>query len=521
MTRTRQSPVPFRDPHRSVPEKSGYFRLHGAILQPSPHLDQYEKEARTRSRSGSSIAAIDAGHLGRQGAAINPALQTPQSSGRGLEPDVRAQMESRLGFDFSGVRIHDDATAATTNARMGSNAFTVGPHIAFARGRYHPFDAAGRELLAHELTHVVQQRNHRSVQMDKADKGDQVLTTNWDVQFQLNKPSAEEMSGDPASVLTPAGLSSLKLVQAAFQSNPALEAELEGNASIEGPPAFNTQLSINRARYLARIIGIGRVAGVPGRKHDCTQIEEGLYGCGTMHAHPTIDPEDRRVHFSMFAPPAPGLRTPGPIGGGTGAGGAKKPDDVKKPDETKKTDDTKKVDEAKKQGKPEGSAESGPATSTQWSGGLSTGFTAHSYLTTPGPGDPANEAVVQLIGAYTYQRHREGKKGLELGVPVQLQVSLQTGVVSLAGGGQLSYVIPFGNNKWQWGAFAQVLLGEAIDFRGVSASTQFQPSAGTQIMFQPKKWLQLGAQATAGVTVQTSGPASVDYGGAFIIQFVH
>ncbi len=512
------------------PEQSGLFRVHGAIREMTSRNDPFEQEAvsRAHSRSAGAVAGLDAGHMARQGPEIAPAVQAPPTGGRPLDPGLRVQMESRLGFDFSGVRVHNDATAAQTNERMGSNAFTMGRHIAFASGKYQPQNAVGRELLTHELTHVVQQRAHRSVQMQKETKGDQVLTTNWDVQFQLNKPSAAEMSADPADVLTPAGLSSLKLVQASFRSNPSLEAELEGNASIEGPPAYNTQLSINRARYLARLIGVGRVTNVPGRKHDCTQVEDGMFGCGTMHAHPTIDPGDRRVNLSMFTPPTATGRPPGPIGG--------PPVDTKKPEDTTKGSDTKKPDDATKtdttqKDKPTGTGGSPTSTptkwETQWSGGVSGGVTGHQYLTPSGPNDPASEAVVQLIGAYTRQHHAFNKPGVELAVPVQLQVSLKTGVVSVAGGGQLSYVIPFGKEKgdwtlFQWSAFTQILVGEAVDFRGgVSGSTQLQPSVGTQILVQPKKWLQLGAQATAGVTVQTGGPASVDYGGAVIIQFVH
>ncbi|MGR9100879.1 MAG: eCIS core domain-containing protein [Gammaproteobacteria bacterium] len=75
-------------------------------------------------------------------------------SGRPLDSETRLYFEQRFGRGFSGVRVHvDDAAAGSVQAR----AFTVGDRIVFASGQYRPTTDAGRRLLAHELTHVVQQ----------------------------------------------------------------------------------------------------------------------------------------------------------------------------------------------------------------------------------------------------------------------------------------------------------------------------------------------------------------------------
>ena len=79
------------------------------------------------------------------------------SSGRPLEPSLRRSMEARFGYDFSGVRVHDDPTAAAAAGALRANAFTLGEDIAFAPGTYDPSTPQGRHLLAHELAHVVQQ----------------------------------------------------------------------------------------------------------------------------------------------------------------------------------------------------------------------------------------------------------------------------------------------------------------------------------------------------------------------------
>ena len=77
--------------------------------------------------------------------------------GEPLPEQVRGFFEPRFGFDFSRVRVHHDGEAATAAARLGAQAFTTGADIGFAEGQYAPATETGRSLLAHELTHVVQQ----------------------------------------------------------------------------------------------------------------------------------------------------------------------------------------------------------------------------------------------------------------------------------------------------------------------------------------------------------------------------
>ncbi|MGZ4602068.1 MAG: eCIS core domain-containing protein [Kineosporiaceae bacterium] len=79
--------------------------------------------------------------------------------GRPLEPEVRADMESRLGHDFGDVRVHDDGPAHDSAVGVKAHAYTVGSNIVFQRDRYDPNSPDGQVTLAHELTHVVQQRN--------------------------------------------------------------------------------------------------------------------------------------------------------------------------------------------------------------------------------------------------------------------------------------------------------------------------------------------------------------------------
>jgi hypothetical protein len=82
-----------------------------------------------------------------------------RSTGKPLEAPVRTDMEGRLGHDFSQVRVHTDGRAAASAQAVEAQAYTVGRSVVFGSGRYAPATAGGRDLLAHELAHVVQQRS--------------------------------------------------------------------------------------------------------------------------------------------------------------------------------------------------------------------------------------------------------------------------------------------------------------------------------------------------------------------------
>jgi Domain of unknown function (DUF4157) len=85
-----------------------------------------------------------------------------KSSGHPLDRETRSDFEWRFGHDFSGVRVHADPAAATSASTLHANAYTVGQHLVFNSGQYTPRSEPGRRLLAHELTHVIQQRGAAS-----------------------------------------------------------------------------------------------------------------------------------------------------------------------------------------------------------------------------------------------------------------------------------------------------------------------------------------------------------------------
>lgn len=90
-----------------------------------------------------------------EGVTVDPA--TGLGPGQQMDASVRAGMEAHFGHDFSGVRIHSDPRAEESARSVGARAYTLGGDVVFGAGEYAPAKKEGKQLLAHELTHVIQQ----------------------------------------------------------------------------------------------------------------------------------------------------------------------------------------------------------------------------------------------------------------------------------------------------------------------------------------------------------------------------
>ncbi len=104
-------------------------------------------------------AAVDQGSVTEVPPSVHEVLQ---SSGQALEPQTRAFMESRFDHDFSRVRLHTDGQAASSANAVKARAYTVGEHVVFAEGQHTSSTSEGLGLMAHELSHVIQQ-NSRAI----------------------------------------------------------------------------------------------------------------------------------------------------------------------------------------------------------------------------------------------------------------------------------------------------------------------------------------------------------------------
>jgi hypothetical protein len=92
---------------------------------------------------------------------LEAGINAARGCGESLPSSVRSSLEPRLGHDFSQVHIHADAKADELSQQLGARAFTTGNDVFFREGAYQPSSEDGRGLIAHELTHVVQQRAAR------------------------------------------------------------------------------------------------------------------------------------------------------------------------------------------------------------------------------------------------------------------------------------------------------------------------------------------------------------------------
>ena len=109
------------------------------------------KEEKVQRKDGSD------GSSSSVGAHTQSAIQSKAGGGQPLSSDVRSHMEPRFHADFSNIRIHNDPESASLSNHLGARAFTYQNNIFFSRDQYQPGTSEGKQLLAHELTHTIQQ----------------------------------------------------------------------------------------------------------------------------------------------------------------------------------------------------------------------------------------------------------------------------------------------------------------------------------------------------------------------------
>lgn len=124
--------------------------------------EEQKNQEKVQRHAVQSSAPASAGPLS------SPVHDVVRTSGHSLDPGTRSFMEPRFGHDFSRVRIHTGAQAEASAAALGARAWTLGNRIVFGAGQYAPSTASGRRLIAHELTHVVQQSSTQPRPMRQA-----------------------------------------------------------------------------------------------------------------------------------------------------------------------------------------------------------------------------------------------------------------------------------------------------------------------------------------------------------------
>jgi len=112
--------------------------------------------------------------MGNSGGIASPGfinqINNSRGGGQSMDPTTRTFMESRIGADFGGVKIHTNAKATRMNKEINAKAFTYGQDVYFNQGTYNPSSVSGKKLLAHELTHTIQQGNSTPFGQMKSDQ---------------------------------------------------------------------------------------------------------------------------------------------------------------------------------------------------------------------------------------------------------------------------------------------------------------------------------------------------------------
>jgi outer membrane protein OmpA-like peptidoglycan-associated protein len=219
-----------------------------------------------------------------------------RSAGEPLDAATRSFMEPRFGHDFSRTRVHIGGQAARSASAVNARAYTVGEHLVFGEGQYQPRAASGRQLIAHELAHVVQQSDAIALPPQRAvsepgdaseHEADSAAAAVMSGQRAVPRLHASPIArlqracgaalGKPARDCTPSDtgiigtqflfdvncdrLKSFEvshLDRFAKSLTPGTHLNVHGFASVDGDAGFNLDLSCHRANKLASLLSAAR-----------------------------------------------------------------------------------------------------------------------------------------------------------------------------------------------------------------------------------------------------------------------
>lgn len=120
-------------------------------------------------------------------------LNSSKGSGNGMDKNTKQEMESGFGADFSNVNIHTDSKAVQMSEELGAQAFTNGNDVYFNKGKYNPNSKEGKHLLAHELTHTIQQTGGKQ----KSGTIQKMSIENHPEDLQAERPENPQFKGNP------------------------------------------------------------------------------------------------------------------------------------------------------------------------------------------------------------------------------------------------------------------------------------------------------------------------------------
>ena len=217
-------------------------------------------------------------------AIVNSVLSSP---GQPLGAETRAFMESSLGHDFSQVRIHVDQKAAESARAVNALAYTVGSDVVFRESQYSPHTAEGRRLLAHELTHVVQQRGHNATSARGV-----TLDDSPELEQEADRVAAA-INGRPENAISSRGPQGV-------QRQPASKPEAPATESAKAKPGSSASACVESVsgqepESLTRMDTVTVIEICGGSTEPCAAVKADL---GALCAEIAAKPQ--RVKFRVF-----------------------------------------------------------------------------------------------------------------------------------------------------------------------------------------------------------------------------
>ena len=224
--------------------------------------------------------------IGLEGGYVEPdvesAIETSRGRGQALPDHVRSSMEEAMGVDFSEVRVHTGTETDALNDSMSARAFTTGEDVFIRREDYSPDSTAGQELIAHELTHVVQQNSGQMQQLhpkgrEQATPSDTGLERDRSMNLEENKTGLSDSLKPGVEILSGMAMDDVKV-----RYKSSKPAQLQALASPQGTdihvvPGQERHVPQRRIvhmekGYLQRLVlKFGSTAPIPG---DATKIAE-------------------------------------------------------------------------------------------------------------------------------------------------------------------------------------------------------------------------------------------------------
>lgn len=223
-----------------------------------------QRQARSGAGSTSGGAASVAGALA--------------AGGQPLSASLRSFYEPRLGTDLGHVRVHRDARAHEAARAIGARAFTSGSDIAFGAGEYAPHTDRGRRLMAHELTHVVQQGGRDSGLVQRAEVDDRSCSGLTDIESDIDTKVNAEIAAARTAAATPldlvkfledvakrlGGFTPISPIETFIEGLPASKRKLPGS-SLSGTK-YSGAGAANRFYHL-QTLGVAHVVGSAAQVH--------------------------------------------------------------------------------------------------------------------------------------------------------------------------------------------------------------------------------------------------------------